>query len=112
MRFTHKWFSTAVMVAVFSLFGTSLARAQDKSADIYKSKCAACHAPDGSGSTPVGRALKTHAFGSPEVQKESDADLIAVITKGRNKMPSYQGKLSADEIKQLVAYIRGLAKKT
>ena len=76
----------------------------------YKAKCAMCHGADGKGDTPVGKKLGIHDFASPEVQKASDADLIATTTKGKNKMPAYGGKLSDAEIKDLVAYIRQLAK--
>jgi mono/diheme cytochrome c family protein len=33
------------------------------------------------------------------------------VTNGKNKMPAYKGKLADDQIKELVAYIRDLAKK-
>jgi mono/diheme cytochrome c family protein len=40
----------------------------------------------------------------------SDAEMTDVITKGKNKMPSYAGKLQEPDIKGLVAYIRQLGK--
>jgi cytochrome c6 len=45
------------------------------------------------------------------VQSQSDAQLTDIVTNGKNKMPAYKGKLTDDQIKGLVAYIRGLAKK-
>ena len=48
---------------------------------------------------------------SDDDQKQSDAQLAAVIAKGKGKMPSYDGKLKDTDITGLVAYIRGLAKK-
>ncbi len=50
-------------------------------------------------------------FASPEVAKETDAELTDVITKGRKKMPPYGNSLKEPQIKELVAYIRDLAKK-
>jgi len=85
-------------------------RAQD-AATLYKSKCAACHGADGKGSTAAGTKLGAHDFASPEVQKETDEQLVEIVTNGKNKMPSYKGKIPDDQIKGLVAYIRGLAKK-
>jgi mono/diheme cytochrome c family protein len=85
-------------------------RAQD-APTLFKSKCAACHGADGSGNTPAGKAMKARDFASPEVQNETDEQLIEIVTNGKNKMPSYKGKLTDDQIKGLVAYIRGLAKK-
>jgi mono/diheme cytochrome c family protein len=54
--------------------------------------------------------MGAHDFASPEVKAETDAQLTDVITKGKGKMPSYSGKLKDTDIKDLVTYIRGLAK--
>jgi mono/diheme cytochrome c family protein len=84
--------------------------AADSAAALYKTKCAACHSADGSGNSPVGKKLGIHDFRTPEVMKGSDEVLLGVIVKGKNKMPSYEGKLSADQLKSLVAYVRELGK--
>ncbi len=76
----------------------------------YKAKCAMCHGADGSGGTPAGKAMGARSFRDPDVVKESDADLQDVILKGRKKMPAYQSKLSADDVQNLVKYIRQLQK--
>jgi cytochrome c6 len=88
---------------------TSSSLAQD-AAGTYKAKCAMCHGADGKGS-PTGLKMGAHDFTSADVQKETDAQLTEAITKGKNKMPSYDGKLKDTEIKDLVAYVRSLAKK-
>jgi len=76
----------------------------------YKAKCAMCHGADGKAETPAGKKMGAHDFASPEVQKMSDADLTQAIEKGKNKMPAYAGKLKDSEVKELVAYVRGLGK--
>jgi cytochrome c6 len=81
----------------------------DDAAATYKSKCAMCHGPDGKGSA-TGTKMGAHDFSSPEVKAESDAQLTDVITKGKAKMPAYGGKLKDTEIKDLVTYVRSLAK--
>jgi mono/diheme cytochrome c family protein len=73
----------------------------------YKAKCAGCHGADGKGK----EALKTQDFASSAVQNMSDAELTAVITDGKGKMPSYAKSLKPDQVKDLVAYIRSLGKK-
>lgn len=100
-------------VAILALFVVGLgvwttpAFADD--AATFKAKCAMCHGADGKGSA-VGQKMGAHDFTSPEVQKMSDAELTEVITKGKNKMPSYAGKLQEGDIKGLVGYIRQLGK--
>ena len=78
----------------------------DSAADIYKAKCAMCHGADGKGDTSTGKMMKIRDLGSPEVQSQSDADLAKIITNGKGKMPKYEGKLTADQISDLVKYIR------
>jgi mono/diheme cytochrome c family protein len=68
-----------------------------------------CHGPDGKG-TATGTKMGAHDFSSPEVKAESDAQLTDVITKGKGKMPAYSCKLKDTENKDLVTYVRSLAK--
>jgi mono/diheme cytochrome c family protein len=69
-----------------------------------------CHGADGLGNTPAGKAMKARPFNSPDVLKESDTDLMAVIKNGKNKMPAFTGKLTDAQISGVVAYIRTLQK--
>ena len=88
-----------------------VAKAQSNAEANYKAKCAGCHSPDGSGSTPAGKAMKVRDFHSPEVQKETVAELADVISSGKNKMPKYGDKLKDTEIKDLAEYVHDLGKK-
>lgn len=97
-----------VVLALFALSTWTLAA--DTGADVYKSKCASCHGPDGKGETAMGKNLKLKDLASADVQKLSDADLTTVIEKGKKPMPGYEGKLTKDQINDLVKYIRALKK--
>jgi cytochrome c6 len=88
-----------------------LTRAQADAEKAYKTNCVLCHGPDGSGTTPSGKALKAQDLRSEAVQKKSDADLTASITAGKGKMPAFGKKLKPEDIQQLVAFIRALPKK-
>lgn len=79
--------------------------------ETYVAKCQMCHGPDGNADTPAGKAQKARPLKSPDVLKESDVDLIAVIKKGKNKMPAFAGKLTDAQITDLVAYVHTLQKK-
>jgi cytochrome c6 len=99
--------AVGAVILVFSSAG----HAQDDGAKLYAaSKCASCHGPDGAATVPAGKALKARDFHSPDVQGQSDADLIAVITAGKNKMPAYGKQLKPAEIAALAAYSRALGK--
>jgi mono/diheme cytochrome c family protein len=99
----------ALMVLTTAAVWNVPANAQDAGAT-FKAKCVLCHGADGKGDTVVGKKMGVLAFGSPEVQKESDSDLAQIMTKGKNKMPSFDGKLKPEDIKSLVAYVRQLGK--
>jgi mono/diheme cytochrome c family protein len=86
------------------------ARAQETGERLFKGKCAMCHGPDASGKTVMGEKLKVPDLHSEQVQKKNDAELRAIISKGKDKMPAYENKLSKEQIDKLVAYIRELAK--
>jgi cytochrome c5 len=82
----------------------------DSGADIYKTKCSACHGKNGAGDTMLGKNLKLRPLGSDDVQKQSDDELFTIISKGKKRMPSFDRKLSKDQIRDLVKYIRLLKK--
>jgi cytochrome c6 len=69
----------------------------------FKAKCAMCHGADGKGKD----AMKTRDFSSADVQKQSDAELSAIITNGKGKMPPYKS-MTPDQVKDMVSYIRSL----
>lgn len=96
-----------MLVLVVTFVPTMFGFAQDGAA-LYKSKCAACHGADGTGATAMGKKLAVKDFHSPDVSKQADEELFEITKKGKNKMPSYDKKLTDDQIKALIKYIRTL----
>jgi cytochrome c6 len=96
----------ALSVLAFALVFSTWSFA-DGGAD-FKAKCAMCHGADGKGDTAMGKTLKLRDLGSADVQSQSDADLTKIITDGKGKMPKYEGKLTADQISDIVKFIRTL----
>jgi cytochrome c6 len=94
----------AMAAAVLAMIASTYTFA-DAGAD-YKAKCAMCHGANGEGKA----GMKTKDLGSADVQKMSDAELTEVIGKGKAPMPAYDGKLSKDQISDLVKWIRTLKK--
>ena len=104
--------SLLIRIAVLSI-ATSVvtpAFAQSGASDVYKAKCVMCHGADGAAATGPGRALKAASFKDASIVNASDADLITAVSKGKGKMPAYQGKLSDAQIKAVIAYVRTLQK--
>jgi len=90
---------------VLLLFSASAFAADQKGQDLYKTKCQGCHGADGKASA-IGKKLGAKDFSDPEVAKMSESEMVKVTTEGKNKMPAYKGKLTDDQIKELVKYIR------
>jgi len=90
------------------LAASATAAVAQSAADNYKSKCAMCHGPDGAAATPAGKAMQTPPVTSPTFAKASDAELLAILKNGKAKMPAYNGKLTDDQMKALVTYMRSL----
>ncbi len=106
MTFSSRSIAVLCLAASFA----TAAFAQGSGADVFKSKCALCHGTDGLATTPAGKALKAASFKNPDIIKAKDADLIAIVKAGKNKMPSFNGKISDDQIKAAIAYVRTLQK--
>jgi len=97
-------FATVTAIAIVFVLSLS-ADAQNASEALYKSKCAACHGADGTGSA-TGKKMGAHDYTTADVQGMSDVELATIITNGKNKMPKYGASLKPEDIKGVVAYIR------
>ena len=100
-----------VLAGIAAVLCSGLALAADGKA-VFDSKCAMCHGADGKGKEMWAKqGMKSMA--DPAWQKSvTDDQLVKTVTDGipDKKMPAYKEKLSADEIKAVVAHIRTLAK--
>ncbi len=104
-------FFLGMMVIFTSVYSQPKAKASAQGQTIFKTNCILCHGADGSGQTPVGQQFKVRDLRSGEVQRQSNAQLAAIITKGKGKMPPFEKNLNKEQVTDLVIFIRQLAKK-
>jgi mono/diheme cytochrome c family protein len=113
----------ALTAAATLLLVRSNARADDastaKAGENYKSYCAKCHGESGKGDGPGAAMLnpKPRDYTDCKVmQNKKDDELIKVITDGGDSiglsadMQPWGGTLNADEIKDLLKFVRGFCK--
>jgi cytochrome c6 len=104
-----KFFYSIVIVLLMSLVQFDLPNAfggEINYKKIYENQCRKCHELDGKG-TKRGKGLGVPDFTDPEWQASvTDEQLVNSITKGKKKMPKQEGRLSPEEIKAMVKYIR------
>jgi len=80
----------------------------------YSYDCALCHGDDGAGKGEAAKAekLKLSDFTDPATLRDKpDGELFYVIKNGRDRMPPEGDRAEANDIWDLVNYIRSLAKK-
>jgi mono/diheme cytochrome c family protein len=103
-----------VAMTAFAVSITSL-RAADAKA-LWDANCVQCHGKDGKADTKMGKALSAKDLTDPAVQsgftdaKATDSIKNGVKENGKTTMKAFGGKLSDDDIKALVAYVRTLKK--
>jgi cytochrome c553 len=82
----------------------------------WKAQCAKCHGADGAGKTSIGGRMQIKDYTVASALADmTDAQLTEAIANGvkvdgKSVMPAYATKLTAEEIGELVAHIRAMAK--
>ena len=102
--------SKTILLTTSLIAAAQIASAAD-AAENWAKNCASCHAKDGSGNTVMGKKSGVENYQDAKVQaKFTDAQATEIIKNGMDKMKAFKEKLTDDEIKALVAYIRTFKK--
>ena len=105
-----------VMLATVFGFAMAISASADDAKTIWDARCAMCHGADGKGQTKMGQKLGCKDFTDAKVQADMKDDAATKAIKeglkdadGKTTMKPFD-TLSDDEVKALVAYVRGLKK--
>ena len=107
-----KW--SWVLVAWFLLANVWVCAAQTGK-ELYEAACASCHGRDGRGA-PEGTAIKVPLPNFTDcsiVTAEPTGNWVALVTGGgralglSGQMPSFSDSLSDEQIREVIAYLRG-----
>lgn len=103
----------ALLVAMMFVVPT-VAYAADAAA-LFGKKCGSCHGKDGKGKTEMGAELKVQDLTDAKVQEKftDDQAMKSLVegkkgADGKEVMPGFKGKLTDDEMKEIVKYVRSL----
>lgn len=77
----------------------------------YAEKCALCHADDGKGNAQMKLKDMPNFTNAAWQKKETDEEFAKMIKEGKKPMPAFGDKLTDEQVKALVAYVRAFAKK-
>ena len=91
-------------LAVVSAFVASSARAADDGSNIYRTRCAMCHGPDGKG-TEIGKKMGSRALGASKLEA---SDIEKLVADGHGTARPLEDRLTAEQIKAVSAHVRTL----
>jgi mono/diheme cytochrome c family protein len=104
----------SIVISLLAALSTSIYAADAKA--LWDTNCAQCHGKDGHADTKMGKKLNAKDLTDPKVQaaftdaKATQSIKEGVKENGKTTMKAFAGKLTDDEIKALVAYVRTLKK--
>ena len=103
--------------ALLLLAGLGVATSRADLAENWTKNCASCHGKDGKGQTKAGRKADVKDLTDATYQASfTDEQMFKQIKEGlkdkngKEKMKAFGDKFSDEEIKALVAFVRGLKK--
>jgi mono/diheme cytochrome c family protein len=99
--------SQVVLALVLSVAGT-VSFAQSAGEAIYKANCQSCHGATGTPSPAMAKMMGVKPASDPDVKKLTEAEDFDAIKNGKNKMKPFAGKLTDEQIKDVVSYFRTL----
>jgi mono/diheme cytochrome c family protein len=104
--------AAAVLWCSLVLLSSRVAKAGETN-DVFMKSCASCHGKDGKAQTSVARKLGVKDLSQ---SKLTDAQIEQQIREGKPasqstaKMPAFKDRLTAEEIKSLVAVVKEFRK--
>jgi len=112
----HKTMKNIILLVTLLGLSAALSAKAAEAKDNWDSLCAKCHGAEGKGDTKMGQKLGAKDFTDPAVQAAMKDDAATKAIKeglksddGKTLMKPFD-TLSDDEVKALVAYVRGLKK--
>jgi len=74
----------------------------------YAKHCEACHGPEATGGLVKvdKKQIKVPSLKADHAIKHTDDQITKMITNGEEEMPTFKDKMSAQEIQQMVRYVR------
>jgi len=103
---------TLPIIALSLLVATPVAFSGE---ELYNKKCASCHGKDGKGDTKMGKKAGARDYTDAAVQasftdEEGVKAILEGVDKDGKKMKGMKGKVTEDEAKAILAYMRTLKK--
>src|SRR3954454_13675578 len=99
---------SGVLTASAWAASSSDAQALEWGRRVYVGNCAACHGPCGRGDGSVSHIFRVRPtdLSTPDMALQDDAEIDAVVSRGKKEMPKYQRLLSDADRRAVIRYMR------
>ena len=108
------WFIGNIL---FGYMAEAEAELKDQNGNVVRGKtlfvryCTGCHGPQGGADGyKFLRGPDPANLTSPSIKKKSDVEMLKTIHEGKPNMPPWESRLSEKESRNVLAYVRTLAK--
>jgi cytochrome c6 len=91
-----------ITIFTFAFSNSALAADATNGAKVFSANCASCHA-GGKNLVQADKSLKKDAL--EKYGMYSAEAIISQITKGKNAMPAFKGRLNSSQIEDVAAYV-------
>ena len=81
--------------------------------EAYQKLCQSCHGADGTGNPQMAKSLKVFmpSVTRAALAQKDDAEMLRITAEGKGKMPGYAPRLSAEEQRQVLEYMKTLGQR-
>ena len=102
---------SACSIILAALGAASAWAGADAGKAVYDRACKSCHGADGAGNPTIAKMMKVEipALSSSAVQSLSEADLKAIVTKGKGKMKPV-ASVTGKQVDDVIEFVRTLKK--
>ena len=111
---TSVWLALALIVGLPAQFAFAADGDPAKGKVVFEKLCVICHGAQGKGDGPAGQMMMPRPpdFTSPKIKGKPDGELPKSIQNGRPPatMPAFKEQLSAQQVSDVLAYIRSLGR--
>ena len=107
----HRGIARVLVVTCFggALLGSAvMASADEAGKTLYQKNCQSCHGADGNAPAAMAKSMNIPPVTAAALKQKDDAEMLRIIAEGAGKMPGYAKKMSAEEQKQVLDYMKTL----
>lgn len=110
--------SKLIILSIVALFASAITLTAAPASENWENLCASCHGAEGKGDTKQGKRLKLTDLTNPATLAEkSDEDIAkiigeGVVVDGKQRKKGYADQIAADELTELVKFVREMAPKS